>query len=167
MDPEMALDLSAEPLQRWKLDLLWVGPAVLHHLRTLATMAEQGEAAYQTIGEGEEEARVGRLAELVVSRQITVADIDWAIGVDSIAGEAERLAGDEDRFGAINHYRAALRQAPGCDVYLLSIGVCLFHLGAAGDALKYLQRAREIDPANLRIRRNLEGLREHLGLPPG
>lgn len=162
----MALDLTAEPLPRWKLDLLWVGPSLLQELRILATMAGEGKAAFQTIGEGEEEARVARLAERVASRQITIADIDWAIGVDSIAGEAERLAGDEDRFGAITQYRAALRQAPGCDVYLLSIGVCLFHLGAARDAVTYMQRAHEIDPANSRIRRNLEGLCEHLGLPP-
>jgi len=166
MDQEMALDLTAEPLPRWKLDLLWIGPELLQELRILAEMAAEGQAAFQTIGDGEEEARVDRLARLVVSRQITAADIDWAIALDGIAGEAQRLAAGEDRFGALTRYRAALRQAPGCDVYLLSIGVCLFHLGAPDDALKYLQRAHTIDPSNTRIRQNLESLREHLGLPP-
>jgi tetratricopeptide (TPR) repeat protein len=94
--------------------------------------------------------------------EVTAQDIEWAIRVDAIAGEAEDAFKRGDVLDAIERYRNALREAPGCDVYLMSIGTCFAELGALRDAVRYFERASQISPQNAQIARNLASARAAL-----
>jgi tetratricopeptide (TPR) repeat protein len=161
LSPEdMAQDLSVEPLRRWQLDLLWVGPAQLQQLKALTSVAGQRPAHLVALGDDEQTAVASRLIEGVLANRISAADVDWALGVDAIAGEAEAQANDDDLAGAIATYRRALRLAPGSDNYLMSIAACLFNLGMRAEAERYLERAHAINPASARIAKNLAEIRQ-------
>ena len=90
---------------------------------------------------------------------ISHADAKWAVTVDAIAGVAVEASQRGDPRRAITYYGKALRLAPGCDLYLMSIGCCYANLGNATVGLRYLERAAEISPGRMRIRDNLASVR--------
>jgi tetratricopeptide (TPR) repeat protein len=92
--------------------------------------------------------------------QFTEQDIEWARCVNEYAVKAEQSARAEQYQKAIDLYKDALRLAPGCDLYLMSIGCCYANNGDARRGLKYLERANEISPGEERIKRNLAGIRQ-------
>jgi len=102
----------------------------------------------------------------VIAKTVTAADIDWAIEVDRIAGAAEDCAHADDMLGAISKFREALQLAPGCDNYLMSLATCHFNLGLRREALRYFERANQVNPKNERIKRHLKEVREAVGEAP-
>jgi hypothetical protein len=164
MDAEIETDLTAEPLPRWKLDLLWVGPDTLRGYRALAAAPNRANISAMAASEDEDGRRTVMLAKMVGAGTITAADLDWAMSVDAVAGEAEDLARADDLLGAIRTFRDGLRRAPGADVYLMSMASCFVRLGARDVALRYLERAHAVNPENARIKRNLDGARAAMGI---
>ena len=160
----IAADLSAAPLGRQRMNLLWVGPAQLELLEALAKGAYRN-VAVETLAADEPTPAADLfkvLARQVSAGEVTAGDIAWAIRVDAVAGEAEEAFKRGDVLEAIERYRDALQDAPGCDVYLMSMGTCYAELGALRDAVRYYERAAQISPRNAQIARNLAGARAAL-----
>ena len=106
--------------------------------------------------------RLARAGNRPPDRSLARGFADWALRVDAIAGEAESAFRSGDVLVAIERYRDALQEAPGCDVYLMSMGTCYAELGALRDAVRYFERAAQISPQNAQIARNLAGARAAL-----
>jgi tetratricopeptide (TPR) repeat protein len=139
---EDELYLRAAPLDPARSRLLWMDPT------TLGLFAAPNTRTMIHVG--------NRLIEAVFSPQ----DIEWARAVNEHAVKAEQ-AGRADRHQeAIELYKKALKLAPGCDLYLMSIGCCYANMANVRRGLKYLERASEINPDEERIRSNLLGVRQ-------
>jgi Tetratricopeptide repeat len=161
---KVAADLSAAPLARKLMNLLWIGPAQLEVLEAVAKGA-YANVAVESLASDEPTPAADlfkTVARQVGEGQITADDIAWALRVDGMAGEAEDAFRRGDVLDAIERYRDALKEAPGCDVYLMSMGTCYAELGALRDAVRYLERAAQINPQNAQIARNLAGARAAL-----
>jgi tetratricopeptide (TPR) repeat protein len=161
---KIAADLSAAPLARKLMNLLWVGPAQLEVLKAVAKGA-YANVAVESLA-SDEPAPAADLLRTIMRQisegQVTADDITWALRVDAMAGEAEDAFKRGDVLDAIERYRDALQEAPGCDVYLMSMGTCYAELGALRDAVRYYERAAQISPQNAQIARNLAGARAAL-----
>jgi hypothetical protein len=161
---KIAADLGAAPLARKHMNLLWVGPAQLEVFKTIAK-GVYANVAVESLA-SDEPTPAADLFKTVMQQisegQVTAEDIAWAIQVDAIAGEAEDAFRRGDVLDAIERYRDALQAAPGCDVYLMSMGTCYAELGALRDAVRYFERAAQISPQNAQIARNLAGARAAL-----
>lgn len=157
---EVEKDVTETPVSRARMDLLWLDPSQLEALRDAL---RQGFAVgFPAESEFlENRSLYDRLQRSLDNGELAVADLDWAIDVDAIAFDAQRLS-DERPLDAIKTYREALRSAPGCDLYLMSIGVLFAQLGLPETGLGYLQRAAELNPTNQRISRNLAAVRSYL-----
>jgi tetratricopeptide (TPR) repeat protein len=139
--------LQAEPISRKRMDLLWLDPP---HLAQVARLLAGREIVTVTVGSLPEDMR-----DNAFSRD----DLAWAQRIEKIVDKAF-AAGQHGELGeAIRRYKQALLAAPGCDLFLMSVGVAYFQSGEKGLALRYLERASEISPHNGRIRRNLEQVR--------
>ena len=161
---KIAADLSCAPLPRKLMNLLWVGPEQLEILKSVAKGAYSN---VKVVDLGSDDSTPGAdilktIARQISEGQVSADDLDWALRVDAIAGEAESAFRSGDVLVAIERYRDALQEAPGCDVYLMSMGTCYAELGALGDAVRYFERAAQISPQNARIARNLAGARAAL-----
>jgi hypothetical protein len=161
---KIAADLGAVPLARKHMNLLWIGPAQLEACKAVAKGAYANVAVESLASDEPTPAAVllKTIMRQISEGQITAEDIAWAIGVDAIAGEAEDAFRRGDVLDAIERYRDALQSAPGCDVYLMSMGTCYAELGALRDAVRYFERAAQISPQNAQIARNLAGARAAL-----
>jgi tetratricopeptide (TPR) repeat protein len=137
-------DLTAKPIPRERMDLLWLNPDEFDLVGLAA--AEQHQVII-----GPEKGGPRRLT-------VTSGDLDWARRVDKVAAKAVQASSERDYAGAIKFYRQALKLAPGADIYLMSIGSCYANMRRTRKALAYLKRAHEISPQNERIRRNLRAL---------
>lgn len=135
-------DLSAAPLSSSLRQLLWMDPKVIKLCANSQTLVQDGN----------------RLLQI----QYSQADVDWAEQVNVYAIKAEQASSANAIPEAIALYRKALQLAPGCDLYLMSIGCCYANMGDLRTGVKYLERAAEISPSQERIRRNLEGIRQAL-----
>lgn len=139
---EDELYLRAAPLDPARCRLLWMDPA------TLGLFAAPNTHTMIQVG--------NRVIEAAFSPQ----DIEWARAVNEYAVKAVE-AGRADRHQeAVEFYKKALELAPGCDLYLMSIGCCYANMGNVRRGLKYLERANEINPDEQRIRSNLLGVRQ-------
>jgi Flp pilus assembly protein TadD len=164
----IAADLSAAALSRQRMNLLWVGPLQLELLETMAKGVHQN-VVVETLAADEPTPAADlfkAIAQQISAGQVTAQDIAWAIRVDAIADEAEAAFKRGDVLEAIERYRDALQDAPGCDVYLMSMGTCYAELGALRDAVCYYERAAQISPRNAQIARNLAGARAALNPGP-
>lgn len=151
---QITAEVTATPISRARMNLLWIGEKGLSDFRTIA----EKRYAVELVGEGEFSMRFGRVADDIEAGRTTVMDIEWAIGVDRIAGLAEDYRDQDDMLGAIQEFHKALRMAPGCDVYLMSMATLYANLGMMPEALRYIRRATEISPTDERIARNFAEL---------
>lgn len=136
--------LQAEPISRKRMDLLWLDPPRLAQLgRPLA----QHKVITVTMGS---------TSSNVQDYEITQEDFEWAKQIEPIVDKAYS-AGQRGNYNeSIRYYKEALLLAPGCDLFLMSIGVCYAQVGRKAKGLRYLERAAQISPGNTRIRKNLE-----------
>jgi len=133
--------LRAAPLDPARKSLLWMDPATLGLLSSnTLTIMQQGN----------------RFIEVAYSE----ADVEWARKVNAQAVPAQEAANRDRYADAIELYRAALKLAPGCDLYLMSIGCCYANVGDLSRGLRYVERAAEISPNEERILQNLAGVRQ-------
>jgi hypothetical protein len=161
---KIAADLSPAPLPRKRMNLLWVGPMQLDLFKTMTKGVYQNVKVANLASDEPIPAAdlFATIMRQISDGQVTAEDIDWAVKVDAIAGEAESAFQRGDVLDAIEKYRDALQDAPGCDVYLMSMGTCYAELGALRDAVRYYERAAQISPQNAQIARNLAGAKEAL-----
>jgi len=134
--------LQAEPISRKRMDLLWLDPPRLAQL-------EQPLAQHKIIA-----VTMGDSSNLR-EHEITQEDFEWAKHVEKIVDKAYTSGQRGNYKESIQHYKKALELAPGCDLFLMSIGVSYFQLGEKEKAIQYLKRANMISPGNSRIRDNL------------
>jgi tetratricopeptide (TPR) repeat protein len=134
--------LESEPITKKRMDLLWINPPQLSELMQLVL-----KHGVITIELGDS----SNLRE----HDVTYDDVVWAKQIEPIIDKAFQASQRGEYKKSIRYYKEALTLAPGCDLYLMSIGSNYAHLGQKETALKYLERASEISPGNARIRNNL------------
>lgn len=101
--------LHAAPLDSLRRRLLWMDPPTLGLLTNSHTVVHEGNQ--------------------LVEVRFTVQDIEWARRVNEYAVKAEQAGQADQHQRAIDLYKNALRVAPGCDLYLMSIGCCYANIG--------------------------------------
>lgn len=138
--------LQAEPISRKRMDLLWLDPP---RLAQFQQPLAQHKVITVTMGDSSN----------LRDHDITQEDFEWAKQVEQIVDKAFAL-GQRGNYGeSIQHYKKALELAPGCDLFLMSIGTAYAQLGQKGKAIRYLEKAAQISPGNSRIRDNLNNAR--------
>lgn len=138
--------LQAEPISRKRMDLLWLDPPRLAQLQQpIVQAAANHKVATVTLGDSTN----------LRTHEITQEDFEWAKQVEQIVNKAFALGQRGNSRESILHYKKALELAPGCDLFLMSIGVGYANLRQKAKAVRYLERAAQISPNNLRIRDNL------------
>jgi tetratricopeptide (TPR) repeat protein len=135
-------------LTRKQMDLLWMDRTGLALLK-----ASLGNPSVAVLG-------VNPQGSLEEHNEVTKQDVEWAEQVMSIAELASAASQRSDFAKAIQLYKKALKLAPECDLYLMSIGCCYGNLGKPREGLPYLERAAAINPNNARIRNNLAGIKQ-------
>lgn len=117
-------DLGATPIARNRMDLFWLDRGVLRVEKDLFETGKYSDIVRIDGTRG----GIGSFEKSVVSRitngSISLDDMNWALAVDAIAVKAEGAGQCGEYAKAINLYRQALRQAPGCDIFLMSMGCC-------------------------------------------
>jgi tetratricopeptide (TPR) repeat protein len=93
------------------------------------------------------------------THEITQEDFEWAKQVELIVDKAFALGQRNKYRESMQQYKIALELAPGCDLFLMSIGACYANLGQKAKAVQYLERAAQISPGNSRIRDTLNNAR--------
>jgi tetratricopeptide (TPR) repeat protein len=137
--------LRAKPISKERMRLLWHDPS---NLDILALTVEREDVVTLSLND------TG-----IHDWQPTAEDIAWAKKVNVFAIKATEASKREQYSQAIEFYRDALRLAPGCDLYLMSIGCCFGNMRRSSEGLPYLERAYQISPDNERIKRNLQACR--------
>jgi tetratricopeptide (TPR) repeat protein len=138
--------LQAEPISRARMDLLWLDPP---HLAQVVKALGDDTVITVTMGDDSQ----------MRDDDITREDIAWAKQIEKVVDIAFSAGERGDYLQSIEHYKKALALAPGCDLFLMSIGVGYSHLGQKAKGLRYLERAAGISPGNSRIRDNLTQVR--------
>ena len=134
--------LEAEPIARKRMDLLWLDPP---RLAQVQQAVGQHGAVTVTMGD----------SSSLRDHSIDKEDVDWARQIEQMVDRAF-AAGKRGHYeDAIRHYKQALGLAPGCDLFLMSVGASYAQLHKKAQAVRYLQRAAQISPGNARIRENL------------
>jgi tetratricopeptide (TPR) repeat protein len=131
--------LEAEPVSLVRRALLWMGPDQLALLKSAADA--MGHVDFATPEGGMQKA--------------SKEDMEWAIAVDKLAERASSASQARRYADAISHYLKALDEAPGACLYLMSLGSCFAMLRDKKNALRFLQRAHEINPGSSQISSNL------------
>ena len=138
--------LTAKPMSRAKIDLIWADPIKLEKIAAEVN-ARGGKAHVEFYDAADNDRR---------EHDYTTEDIQWAKQIEKIIDIAYG-AGRQGRFEeSIKYYKKALVKAPGGDLFLMSIGVAYIQLGQKDLGVRYLERAAAISPNNGRIRRNLQ-----------
>lgn len=139
--------LEAEPISRARMDLLWLDPPHLAQVEKA-----MGGDAVITVTMGGDSSQMR-------DHDITREDIAWAKQIEKLVDIAFAAGERGDYRKSIEHYKKALALAPGCDLFLMSIGVGYAYMGEKAKALRYVERAAGISPDNSRIRDNLAQVR--------
>jgi len=142
---EDAAFLQAEPISRKRMHLLWLDPP---HLAQLEQPLTQHKVIIVNMGNSSN----------VQDYEITQEDFEWAKQIELIVDKAYSAGQRKDFNESIRYYKEALLLAPGCDLFLMSIGVGYAEIGQKAKALRYLERAAQISPGNTRIRENLDNV---------
>ena len=103
--------------------LLWLDP---QHLNQVG----QRIAVYGTIT-----VTMGDNTNLA-DHEISQEDYDWAKIIESVVDDAFSAAQRRDYKSSIQYYKKALELAPGCDLFLMSIGSSYAQLGQKSIAVK-------------------------------
>jgi tetratricopeptide (TPR) repeat protein len=143
---EDAVFLQVEPISRKRMDLLWLDPP---RLAQLQQPLAQHKVVTVTMGDSSN----------LRDHEITQEDYEWAKQVEQIVDKAFASGQRGNYKESIQHYKKALEIAPGCDLFLMSIGVGYAQLGQKRKAVSYLERAAKISPGNSRIRDNCSNIR--------
>jgi tetratricopeptide (TPR) repeat protein len=143
---EETVYLQAEPISRKRMDLLWLDPP---RLAQLQQSLAQHKVITVTMGDSSN----------LRDHEITQEDFEWAKQVERIVDNAFALGQRGKDKESIQQYKMALKIAPGCDLFLMSIGVGYANLGQKVKAVHYLERATQMSPGNSRIRDNLNNAR--------
>jgi tetratricopeptide (TPR) repeat protein len=138
--------IHAEPISRKRMDLLWLDPPRLAQLER--PILEHGVISV-VIGDNTN----------LRDHAVNLEDYQWARQVEKVVDKAFAASESDCYHDAIRYYKEALLLAPGCDLFLMSIGSCYACLGQKQKAIMYLERAAEISPGNTRIRENLKNAR--------
>jgi tetratricopeptide (TPR) repeat protein len=138
--------LRAEPISRKRMDLLWLDPPRLAQL-------QQPIAQYHVIT-----VTMGDSSNLR-DHEISQDDFNWAKTIEQVVDKAYSAGQRGNYIESIQQYKKALELAPGCDLFLMSIGASYAKLGQKGKAVQYLERAVQISPGKSRIRENLNNVR--------
>lgn len=141
-DEDTAL-LQAEPISRKRMDLLWLDPP---RLAQLGRSLEKDKMVTVTMGDSSN----------LRDHELTQEDFEWAKQIEQIVDKAYSTGQRGNYRESIQHYKEALELAPGCDLFLMSIGVGYSLLGQKAKGILYLERAAQISPGNSRIRENLQ-----------
>ena len=136
--------LQAEPILRKRMILTWFEPDELAQLKGLLS-GNNSVTVGMDNGSGENSQQY----------EITIEDYKWAKELQPIIDKASAAAQNAKFSKAIEFYKDALELAPGCDMFLMSIGSCYGNLHNKDKAVRYLQRALQISPRNKRIQENL------------
>lgn len=148
-DPSDEVLLSATPISRARMELIWLNPPKLKQL-SAAVQTGGGKVVTTFYDSADNDNREYEISE---------NDIRWAKEVEKIVNVAYS-AGQDGRFEeSLKYYKKALLKAPGGDLFLMSIGVCYVQLGEKERGIRFLERAARITPKNGRIQRNLEAAR--------
>lgn len=134
--------LAANPISRNRMRLLWLEP---NQLTVVDKELGGDQQATVVVGEGPN------------TREYTITRDDLALAkrVEPIIDRAYKAAQSGKYEDAIQYYQDALLLAPGCDLFLMSIGSLYARMGQKERGIKYLKRAAEISPDNPRIKDNL------------
>jgi tetratricopeptide (TPR) repeat protein len=151
LDYEDIVFLRAQPISRKRMDLLWYTSEQLASLEE--PLAQKGVVTIEWSGSAG-----------IRTHEITQEDLEWAKQIDPIVMKAYNASHqeEEDHAASIHYYKEALRLAPGCDLFLMSIGVSYALLNQYVKGLQYLTRAALISLSNNRILRNLEDVLDSL-----
>lgn len=139
--------LEAEPISRKRMDLLWLDPP---HLAQVGQALAEHETVDLQLGFGPSRRE----------HAITREDYAWAKEIEKVVDRAYEAGQTGDYLRSIEAYKEALRMAPGCDLFLMSVGVAYAFLGQKTKSILFLERAAAISPNNDRIRENLEKARQ-------
>jgi Flp pilus assembly protein TadD len=124
------------------MDLLWLDPP---RLAQLARPLAQHKVISIVMGDSSSQRE----------HEISQEDFEWAKQIEHVVDSAF-AAGQRGNYAeSIQFYKKALELAPGCDLFLMSIGAGYAQLGQKAKAVQYLERAAQISPGNARIRNNL------------
>gem|GEM_PF-1770858 len=134
--------LEASPISKKLMHLLWLDDSNLHQIKSALV---KNEPITVVMGDSSEQKEW----------EITRADMNWLDKVIPVALKAYATGQKDNYYQAINYYKQALKLAPGCDLYLMSIGSAYVMIGQKERGIRYLERAAEISPGNKRIRENL------------
>jgi tetratricopeptide (TPR) repeat protein len=138
--------LQAEPISRKRMDLLWLDPP---RLAQLEKPILEHKVISVVIGDNTN----------LRDHSVNLEDYQWAKQIEKIVNQAFAASESRRYHDSIKYYKQALEMAPGCDLFLMSIGAGFANLGQKNKAIKYLERAAEISPGNTRIRDNLNNAR--------
>jgi tetratricopeptide (TPR) repeat protein len=144
---ENTVFLQAEPISRKRMGLLWLEPSQLAWL-------QQQLAQYKVV-----DFKVIDDSLNYQNYEITQEDYEWVKQIERVVDKAYLAVQHGNYKESIQHYKKALELAPGCDLFLMSIGSCYAQLGEKAKAVQYLERAAQISPGNSRIRDNLNKAR--------
>jgi tetratricopeptide (TPR) repeat protein len=144
---ENTVFLQAEPISRKRMNLLWLDPLQLAQL--------QQQLAQHTVTTLRGFDDSSNLRDY----KITQEDYEWAKQIERVVDKAFSAVQCGNYRESIQHYKKALELAPGCDLFLMSIGVGYAKLGEKAKGVRYLERAAQISPGNSRIHDNLNNVR--------
>jgi tetratricopeptide (TPR) repeat protein len=138
--------LQAKPISRKRMDLLWLDPPRLAQLEIPIL-----EHKVISVVMGDKTS--------LREHNVDIEDYQWAKQIEKIVDKAFTASESGKYQDSIRYYKQALELAPGCDLFLMSIGAGYANLRQKKKAIKYLERAAEISPGNTRIRENLNNVR--------
>jgi len=137
--------LNAEPISRKQMDLLWLDPP---HLKQLTELVAKHNVVTVTLGDST------HLRDHDIIRE----DCEWAKKIEAIIDKAYSSSQNGNHKLSIKYYKEALNLAPGCDLFLMSIGAGYAKLKQKDKAVQYLEKAAQISPDNARILENLNSV---------
>ncbi len=88
-------------------------------------------------------------------KKLSVDDVDLFIKIRNLSDQADRASYPQD----IELYKKVIELAPWDAISTMSIGSCYWNAGRKSEAVKWLEKASQVDPDNARISRNLRNMK--------
>lgn len=93
-----------------------------------------------------------------ILKKISEEEIDLLIKGMEANAEADRLS-DSKPLRAIEKYKEAVSILDWDEIAVMSIGCIYANIGRNKEALRWLNKAYQLNPSNARVKRNLEALK--------